>query len=60
MAKPIDYPAIVNRAYRGDVSELRVVLDDLARKIEQSPDFAQEVADHFDAFGTAVSLPAAS
>lgn len=60
MAKPIAYPAIVDRAYRGDVSELRAVLDDLARKIEQSPDFAQEVADHFAAFDTALSLPTAS
>lgn len=60
MAKPIAYPAIQNPAYRGEVSELRTILDVLARKIEQSPDFAQEVSDHFDAFDTALSLPTPS
>lgn len=57
MTKPIEWPAIQNTAYKGKVSNLRTALDAVARQIEQSPDFAQEVSDHLDAFDTALSLP---
>ncbi|QXP44102.1 hypothetical protein [Stappia phage SI01] len=60
MAKPIAWPSINNPAYRGDVAELRTILEDIARKINSSPDFNQEVADHFATFDTALSLPASN
>lgn len=58
MTKPIDWPTPTNTAYRGDVATLRTYLEDVARQINSSPDFAVEVDAHLTTFDTDVVQPA--